>query len=117
MDTIPIFDWSNWPLALTQLILVIALPILVGLVTDRLTASWIKVLLLGGLSFASVVLTALVYQFSGGEPDWPNVIGNGLVTWALGIVTYLGVLKNLNVVQKAQESKAIQVFDRGDTVG
>lgn len=117
MDTIPVFDWSNPWLALTQLALVVVLPILVGLVTDRLTSSWIKVALLGALSFAATVLTQLVVQLNGGAVDWANTIGNGLVTWALGIVAYLGVLKNLTVVQKAKDSSAVQIFGPKNNVG
>jgi len=124
---IPVFDFTSNPwLALVQLALVVILPVLVGLVTDRLSAGWLKVLLLGGLTFISTVLTALGVELSGGEAvDWPNVVGNGVITWLFSIGAYFGILKPVGVIDAAQKSSAIQLFgpsakrveDQKDAVG
>lgn len=110
---IPIFDFSGMPiLAIVQFALVIALPILVGLVTDRLSAGWVKVALLGGLTFVATILTAILAAGGLDGVDWPNVVGNALVTWFLAIAAHLGILKPLGVTAKAQESNVVQFIPK-----
>ncbi len=111
MSQIPLFDFDTPWVAIIQLTLMFILPTLVGLVTDRLSASWIKVALLGGLTFASTILTTLLdTMLAGTEYDWVNMIANGLITWALAIAAYLGILKPTGMAEAAQSSNVIQIF-------
>lgn len=118
MNQIPLFDFGTPWIALIQLALMFILPTLVGLVTDRLSASWLKVVLLGGLTFASTILTSLLDSMMAGTPyDWVNMVANGLITWALAIAAYMGILKPTGVIESAQKSTAIQIFGPEKPVG
>lgn len=111
MNQVPLFDFDTPWIALIQLALMFVLPTLVGLVTDRLAASWVKAALLGGLTFASTTLTTLLdTMLAGTEYDWVNMIVNGLITWALAIAAYLGILKPTGAAEAAQASNVIQMF-------
>lgn len=105
------FDFHQPWVALIQIALMFVLPTVVGLVTDKLSASGLKVGLLGGLSLATSLLTMLLdSQVSGTQYDWLNVIINGVLTWGLSIAAYIGVLKPTGVIDKAQKSNVVQMF-------
>jgi hypothetical protein len=84
-----LFDFTTWS-GLVRLLLVLVVPLLVAVVTKRLTAVWLKVLVLAVLSAASTVLTALSISLN--DPSvpfvWPNEIGNALVGIILSQAAY-----------------------------
>jgi hypothetical protein len=116
--SVPVFDFQNEWLAIVQVALVLVLPILVGLVTDKLSSSLLKVVLLGGLTYAATLLTGLGDALSAGVAfDWVNLAMNGFITWALAAASYAGILKPSGLIAKAQSSTAVQVFDRPHAQG
>jgi hypothetical protein len=111
METTAVFDFHQPWIALVQIALMFVLPTLVGLVTDKLSASGLKVALLGGLTLATTLLTSLLDSLlSGTQYDWLNMLLNGVITWALGIAAYIGILKPVGAIEKVQENTSIQLF-------
>lgn len=105
------FDFHNPWVAIIQIVLVFVLPALVGLVTERLTSSGIKVALLGGLAFATALLTGLLDALlAGTDYDWLNNVANGLVTWALAIAAHYGVLKPTGATAALQDAEKPVLF-------
>jgi predicted Na+-dependent transporter len=114
MDGIPVFDFNNPWVALIQIVLFYVLPRVVGLVTDRLTASVVKIILLGALSVVGSALTWLLdvaVANSWATLDWTalvNVIVNAAITFALAQGVYKGVIVPLGQNKKDAESTVIQ---------
>lgn len=119
MENLPVFDFHNPWVALIQIALLFILPTLVGLVTDKLTDSKTKALLLGLLTLISTALVWLLdVAIAGawGEADWTgllNVVISAAITWALANGIFKGVLVPTGVIEKAQDSNVIQFVDRG----
>ena len=119
METLPVFDFHNPWVALIQIALLFVLPTLVGLVTDKVTDSKTKALLLGLFTLVSTALVWLLdVAIAGawGEADWTslvNVLVGAIITWALANGIFKGVLVPTGVIEKAQESNVIQLLDRG----
>lgn len=109
MTSIPAFDFSAGWVSIIQLLIVIVLPTVVGLVTDRLSASWVKALILAALAAATTLLTSLLdAMMSGAEFDWVNAVGTFIVSVGVAQLSYLGLLKPWGVIDKAQGSNVIQ---------
>ena len=112
---IPVFDFANPWVALIQLALLYVLPRIVGLVTDRLTKSLVKVLILGGLTVVTSALTWLldVAIASAWESlDYTafiNVVVNAVITFALAQGVYAGVIKPLGQADRDAASTAIKL--------
>ena len=115
-STIPVFDFHNPWVALIQLTLLYLLPRLVGLVTDKLTASGVKIALLGLLSVVGSALTFLLdvaIADAWASLDWVallNVIVNAAITFALAQGVFKGVIVPLGQADRDAASSAIQVF-------
>lgn len=111
MESTPVFDFHEPWVALIQVSLMFVLPTLVGLVTDRLSSSALKVTLLGGLTLIGSLLTGFLDASLAGQAyDWMNALLNGLVTWGLAVAAYAGILKPAKVIEKVQESTVVQLF-------
>lgn len=84
-----LFDFTSWA-GVVRLLLVLAIPLLVAVVTKRLTAVWLKVLVLAVLSALATVLTSLLASLN--DPtvifNAPNEIGNAIVAIALSQAAY-----------------------------
>lgn len=107
----PIFDFSQGWVSIIQLLLVLILPTVVGLVTDRLTATWVKALVLASLAAATTLLAGLLDALTlGVQFDWLNAVGTFVISVLVAQLSYLGLLKPWGVIEKAQSSTAIQVF-------
>ena len=114
MTDIPVFDFSQGWVAILQVMLAIVIPVLVGLVTDRLTASWVKALILAALSALSVLVTSLLEVLTGGGTfesfDWVNAVGTFIVSVGIAQLSYLGLWQKWGVTQAAQKTTALQLF-------
>lgn len=114
MTDIPVFDFSQGWVAILQVMLAIVIPVLVGLVTDRLTASWVKALVLAVLSALSVLVTSLLEVLTGGGTfesfDWVNAVGTFIVSVGIAQLSYLGLWQKWGVTQAAQNTTALQLF-------
>jgi hypothetical protein len=114
--SIPVFDFNTPWVALIQIALFVALPQLVGLVTDKLTDAKVKTYLLGALTLVSTILTflldfAVADAWSTFEPvALVNIIVNFAITWAAANAFYKGVLVPTGASEAAQESNVIQLF-------
>ena len=114
MTDIPVFDFSQGWVAILQVLLAIIIPVLVGLITDRLTASWVKALILAALSALSVLVTSLLEVLTGGGTfesfDWVNAVGTFIVSVGIAQLSYLGLWQKWGVTQAAQNTTALQLF-------
>ena len=96
---IPVFDFNNPWVAIIQLALAYVLPLLTGLVSDRLAKAAYKVILLGVLNVIGAGLTWLLdiaIAQSWATLDWTaliNVVVNAALTFFLAQGAYQGIIK------------------------
>lgn len=111
----PAFDFHQPWVALIQLALTYFLPRLTGLVTDKMTASGVKITILGALT---VVASALVYLLavatanSWATLDWVallNIVVNAALTFALAQGVFKGVIQPSGQAAKDASSDAIKL--------
>ena len=116
VSAIPMFDFHTPWVALIQLALTYFLPRLTGLVTDKLTASSIKIAVLGGLSVIASALTWLLdvaIANAWTTLDWTaliNVIVNAALTFAVAQGVFKGVIVPLGQADADASSDAIKIF-------
>lgn len=114
--TVPLFDFHTPWVALIQLALIYFLPRLTGLVTDKLTASHIKIIVLGALAVLSSALAWLLdvaVANSWATMDWTglvNVIVNAALTFAIAQGVFKGIIVPLGQADKDAKSNVIQLF-------
>lgn len=114
--TLPVFDFANPWVALIQIALFYVLPRIVGLVTDRLTASVVKIVILGVLAVVTSSLTWLLdvaVAQAWATLDWTaliNVIVNAAITFAAAQAVYAGVIKPIGQADRDAQSTAIKLF-------
>lgn len=96
-----------------QLLLAVIMPILVGLVTTRVTAGGTKAWLLAGLTLLTSMLTQLGQAIAN---NVPFDIGLGLLAaipaFAISVATYYGLWKPTGVGVAAQDVEATTLVDR-----
>lgn len=96
---IPVFDFNNPWVAIIQIALAYVLPLLTGLVSDRLAKASYKVLLLGVLNIISAGLTWLLdiaLAQAWATIDYTaliNVVVNAALTFFLAQGVYQGIIK------------------------
>ncbi len=116
MDSIPVFDFHNPWVALIQLALIYFLPRLTGLVTDRWSASGVKIAVLGVLSVLASALTWLLdvaVASSWATLDWIaliNVIVNATLTFAIAQGVFKGVIVPLGQADRDAANNSIKLF-------
>ena len=78
----------------------VVLPVLVGLVTKRITHAGIKAVLLLALS----ILNGFLVEFANPGPDWDfgTAVVLSLVAFAVGVLSHFGLWKPVGVSDKAQ---------------
>jgi len=114
--TVPLFDFHTPWVALIQLALIYFLPRLTGLVTDKLTASKVKIMVLGTLTVVTAGLTWLLdvaMANSWASLDWTallNVVVNAALTFAIAQGVFKGVIVPLGHADKDAASNVIQLF-------
>lgn len=96
-------DWA----IVVQIVLAVFLPILVGLVTTRVTKGSIKAWLLAGLTLATSLLTQLAQAISSGTPfDLGLALLAVIPAFAISVATYYGLWKPTGVGEKMQDVEA-----------
>lgn len=101
------------PAGLIQMVLAVFLPILVGLVTTRVTASDTKAWLLAGLTLATSLLTQLGVAISTNVPfDLGVALLAVIPAFAISVATYYGLWKPTGVSVAAQDVESTTLFDR-----
>lgn len=102
-------DWA----IVIQIILAVFLPILVGLVTTRVTAGSVKAWLLAGLTLATSVITQLSQAVSSNTPfDLGLALLAVIPAFAISVATYYGLWKPTGVGVAAQKVEATTLVDR-----
>jgi hypothetical protein len=93
-------DWA----IVIQIVLAVFLPILVGLVTTRVTAGSTKAWLLAGLNVVTSVLTQVGVAIASNTPfDLGLALLAVIPAFAISVATYYGLWKPTGVGQAAQD--------------
>lgn len=107
------FDWAG----VIQLVLVGVLPLLVGLVTTRVTSSRVKAVLLALLSFVSSLLTEILAAAEAGVAYdlWQGLL-NGLLTFIGAVALHYGFWKPVGASEAAQNALNGKPVAQGEAV-
>lgn len=101
------FVFTLDPALVVQLVLAVVLPILVGLVTTRVTKGSIKAWLLAGLTLVTALLTQLGAAIAAQTPfDVGLALISVIPAFAISVATYYGLWKPTGVGQAAQDVEA-----------
>lgn len=91
------------PLTVVQFVIAFILPILVGLVTTRVSGSAMKAWLLAGLSLATSLLVELARGITSGETyDLGVALFAALPAFVVSVSSHYGLWKPAGVSEKAQ---------------
>ena len=93
------FDQAYW----LGLLVSVVLPVLVGLVTTRVTAAGVKAVLLLALSTANGFLVELAGPHDAGY-SWQTALVLALVSFGTGVLAHFGLWRPTGVSGKAQDS-------------
>jgi len=116
MENAPILDFHNPWAALILLALTYLLPRLTGLVTDKLSATSTKIIVLGALTVIGSGLTWLLdvaVANAWATVDWTaliNVIVNSAITFGIAQGVFKGVIQPLGQAEKDANSNVIKLF-------
>ena len=92
------------PLAVVQLVIAFVLPVLVGLVTTRVTDSGVKAWLLAGLSLATSLLVELTRSLTDGTVyDLGVALVAALPAFVVSVAAHYGLWKATGVSRVAQD--------------
>lgn len=95
------FDLNVWQVV--QLIVAVILPVVVGLVTTRVTNSNVKAVLLLVISGVTAFLTELLSSVNAGTSfDAATALLATLTTFIIGVALHYGLWKPVGVSAKAQ---------------
>ena len=104
-STAPVVAFTLDPLAVVQLLIAFILPVLVGLVTTRVTSSAVKAWLLAGLSLVTALLVELARALTAGETyDLGVALLTALPAFVVSVASHYGLWKATGVTEKAQET-------------
>lgn len=104
-------DWA----IVVQILLAVVMPLLVGLVTTRVTKGAIKAYLLAGLTLLTAVITQLGAAIASGTPfDLGLALLSTIGAFIVSAGTYHGFLKPTGLAVKAQEVEATTLVDRDE---
>lgn len=96
-----------------QLVVAVFLPLLVGLVTTRVTSSGTKAVLLLFLSALTAFLTsALDAANAGAAWDVKAALLAFVMTFVTGVAMHFGLWNPTNLAGAAQDTRALTVFNR-----
>jgi hypothetical protein len=107
---IPVFDFNNPWVAIIQLALAYLLPLLTGLVSDKLAKAAYKIVLLGVLNVIGAALTWLLdvaIAQAWATLDWTafiNVVVNAALTFFLAQGVYQGIIKPTGQAERVQSA-------------
>ncbi len=93
------------PLAVVQLVIAFILPVLVGLVTTRVTSGALKAWMLAGLSLVTALLVELARALTAGETyDLGVALLTALPAFVVSVASHYGLWRPTGVTEKAQET-------------
>lgn len=93
------------PATVVQLLIAFILPVLVGLVTTRVTSPAIKAWLLAGLSLVTALLVELARALTAGETyDLGVALLTALPAFVVSVASHYGLWRPTGVTEKAQET-------------
>ena len=102
-------DWA----VVVQILLAVVMPLLVGLVTTRVTSGSVKAWLLAGLTLATAVITQLGAAITSGTPfDLGLALLSTIGAFIVSVGTYYGLLKPTGIAVKAQDVENTTLVDR-----
>lgn len=85
------------------LVVSVVLPVLVGLVTTRVTHNGVKAVMLLLLSTANGLVVEFVNAGSPESYDWSSAVILAGVSFAIGVLTHFGLYKPLGVSERMAE--------------
>lgn len=92
------------PALILQAVITVFLPVIVGLVTKKITNSGAKAILLAVLSVVSSLLTEILNAVQAGESyDLGRGLVTALMTFVGAVALHYGLFKPTGVAEKAQE--------------
>lgn len=101
------------PAVAIQLVLAVILPIVVGLVTTRVTRGSVKAWLLAGLTLATAIITGLGDAVASDATfDLGRALFLALPQFCISVAMYYGLWKPTGVAVKAQDVEATTVFEK-----
>lgn len=101
------FVFTLDPILVVQLLLAVILPIIVGLVTTRVTSGAKKAWLLAGLTLVSTILTGIGVALNENTVfDLGQAILLAIPSFAISVATYYGLWKPTGVGAAAQDVKS-----------
>jgi hypothetical protein len=99
-------DWA----VVVQILLAVAMPVLVGLVTTRVTASNIKAWLLATLTLVTSLLTELLRSITTSTPfDLGIALLAVIPAFVISVSTYYGLWKPTGIAGAAQDVEATKL--------
>ncbi|SDF99615.1 hypothetical protein SAMN04487781_3238 [Cellulosimicrobium cellulans] len=100
---VPVVAFTLDPLAVVQLCIAVVLPVLVGLVTTRVTSSGAKATLLAALSLLSSLLVELARALTDAVTyDLGVALVAALPAFVVSVATHYGLWKPVGVTDKVQ---------------
>lgn len=100
-----LFEFTVDAIAVAQLMVAVVLPVLVGLVTTRVTASGLKAVILAALAVISAMITEAVDANMAGQAyDIGQGLINAIGTFVIAVAIHYGLWKPTGVSQRAQET-------------
>lgn len=100
---VPVVAFTLDPLAVVQLCIAVVLPVLVGLVTTRVTSSGAKATLLAALSLLSSLLVELARALTDAVTyDLGVALLAALPAFVVSVATHYGLWKPVGVTDKVQ---------------
>lgn len=101
-------DWA----VVVQILLAVIMPLLVGLVTTRVTAGNIKAWLLAGLTAVTSMLMEVARSIATGTPfDLGIALLAVVPAFVISVATYYGLWKPTGVAGKAQDVEATKLVE------
>lgn len=101
------------PVQLLTMLAGVILPLIVGLVTTRVTSAGLKAVLLAALALVSQLATELVASINAGTPyDLGTALILGLGTFLIATGTHYGFWKPTGTSARAQDSGPIKAKGR-----
>lgn len=92
----------SWTLVV-QFTLATIMPLLVGLVTTRVTSGRAKALLLAALTLATSLLTTLYNGLTGEPVEWFSVLFTAIASFVVSVAIHYGLWKPVGASQALQE--------------
>jgi hypothetical protein len=105
MDNVPVFVLQPDLGGLLSLAVTVFLPILVGLVTTRLTSPGMRAVLLLLLATIKTIVEAVIAaNMAGAEPAWQLIVFNAVVNFGVAVAVHFGLWKPTGASDRAVDS-------------